>query len=1092
MQNPTTTPTDDHAVETIELAIGGMTCASCVNRIEKKLNRLDGVSASVNLATERATVWFPPGLPTEDLIATVEKAGYTARPADAGAAGPSTDRATDGQPGEAAEEAEAGHEDDRELTSLKRTWQVSLTVGLAMMVVMYVPIGIDTMDLLMPALLVVATFIQVWAGKRFYVAAWQAARHGSTNMNTLVALGTSVAYGYSAFVTLWPGPAQSWGLPLHVYFETSVVIIALITMGRWLEARAKKQTAAAVRALMGLQPRTARVLRDGAEVDVPIESVQVGDVVRVRPGEKVPVDGVVSEGTSAVDESMITGESLPVDKSEGDAVIGATVNRAGSLLVRTTAVGRDTTLAQIIRLVESAQGSKAPMQRLADRVASWFIPAVLVIAAATFLGWVLFGPDGERLTLAIGTTIAVLIVACPCALGLATPVAVMVGTGKAAELGVLITSGEALEQARRLTAVVLDKTGTITLGRPTVTAVVPAEGWSETDLLRLVGSAELGSEHPLGEAVVTAAKDRGVELSGPQRFAAVPGHGIEAEVAGRRVQVGNRRLLDGLRLDSLADAAERGARSGATPMYVAIDGEPAGLLLVADPPKPESADAVTELAALCLEVWMITGDNADTATATARQVGVDHVLAEVLPQDKAARVAELQAAGHVVAMVGDGINDAPALAQADLGMAIGTGTDVAIAASDITLVGGDLRKIVSAISLSRSTVTTIKQGLFWAFAYNVLLIPVAAGLLYWWDGVLLDPVLAAAAMAMSSVSVVTNALRLRSFRPASSAHEILHPNRGRQVQQYTYLAGIAVLALIVGGGLTSLSRTDTAQRGMNGLLEWTEGVGMTMRPAMSEMMATEVEPVSAEHAGLDVRIDLPSNVAPGEPARAVLTVVDSETGQPVTDLTRNHEAWMHVVVTRADLGTFAHLHPEPTGEPGQLAVDVTFPTGGRYLVHTEFRRQGEMADVLQGQAVTVAGPTGPPARLTPGSRTQVADGVAVRLDGEPVADEDTELELSFTDAGTGEPVTGLQPYLAAAGHVIVMRSDGAFFQHAHAEETGPDGEPVFALPGQTFGPRLDLHVTFPTAGVYRMWGQFRLADGSVVAVPYTVRVRPHG
>jgi P-type Cu+ transporter len=513
---------------------------------------------------------------------------------------------------------------------------------------------------------------------------------------------------------------------------------------------------------MGLQARTARVVRQGVEQDVPIESVQVGDLVRVRPGEKVPVDGVVQEGTSALDESMLTGESLPIDKGPGDQVIGATLNTNGSLIFRATRVGKDTALAQIVRLVEEAQGSKAPMQRLADTISSYFVPAILVLSALTFAGWLLLGPE-PRLTLALQAAIAVLIIACPCALGLATPTAIMVGTGKAAENGILIRGGEALESARRIDTIVLDKTGTLTVGKPAVTSVVAANGMGERDLLRLAAAAEVGSEHPLAQAIVSRAQQLEVELPRAEAFQALAGRGVQVRVDGQDLLLGNRALMDGsaVHLDGLSERAEILARSGATPMFVALAGRPVGVIGVADTLKPESRQAVAELQALGLEVWMMTGDSRATAEAIAAEAGIQHVLAEVLPDQKAAKVKALQAEGRRVAMVGDGINDAPALAQADLGLAIGTGTDVAMAASDVTLIGGDLRNIITAIGLSRRTVSVIKQGLFWAFAYNVVLIPVAMGLLYPLFGLLLSPMLAAAAMAMSSVTVVTNALRLR-------------------------------------------------------------------------------------------------------------------------------------------------------------------------------------------------------------------------------------------------------------------------------------------------------------------------------------------
>jgi Cu+-exporting ATPase len=535
----------------------------------------------------------------------------------------------------------------------------------------------------------------------------------------------------------------------------------------------------------------------------------VGDLVRVRPGEKVPVDGVIHEGHSALDESMLTGESLPVDKDPGDQVIGATLNKTGSFIFKATRVGKDTTLAHIVRLVEAAQGSKAPMQRLADRISEVFVPAILVLSVLTFVGWmVLYSGPEPRLTLALQAAIAVLIIACPCALGLATPTAIMVGTGKAAEHGVLIRGGEALEGARRIDTIVLDKTGTLTRGKPAVTRVVATDGVSEHDLLRFAAAAEIGSEHPLGAAIVSRAHELVLQLPRAQNFQAYPGQGIQAQVEDRRLLLGNRTLLEsyGIALNGLTETGAALASQGATPMYVALGDRPAGLIAVADTLRPESRDAVTQLEALGLEVWMLTGDNRATAEAIAHEAGVKHVLAEVLPAQKADKISELQVAGKTVAMVGDGINDAPALARADLGIAIGIGTDVAMAASDITLIGGDLRTIVTAIALSRKTVGVIKQGLFWAFAYNIVLIPVAMGLLFPLFGVLLNPVLAAAAMAMSSVSVVTNALRLRGFQRPANAAAIRYPSLRERAAEYAYLVGIAVVALAVGAAALAFAR----------------------------------------------------------------------------------------------------------------------------------------------------------------------------------------------------------------------------------------------------------------------------------------------
>ncbi|MGI8405252.1 MAG: heavy metal translocating P-type ATPase [Thermomicrobiales bacterium] len=778
------------------LPIEGMTCASCVRRVEKALTKVPGVdAANVNLATEKASVTFDPArVDLMRLREAVEKAGYRVgviAPPQPSQVSPSGDykRAAD-EPDE--RETEHAHE----IEDLKHKSFVSLAIGLLMMGAMYLPTGVS-MVTLAPFLLITAAVVQAWAGRIFYQAAWAAARHGGTNMNTLVAVGTSAAFGYSAFVTLWPAKAVDWGFDYHLYYESAVIVIALILMGRWLEARAKKQTGAAIKALMGLQAKTARVIRNGVEQDLPIEAVVTGDLVRVRPGEKVPVDGVITEGHSTLDESMLTGESLPVEKQFNDAVIGSTLNKTGSFIFSATKVGKDTTLAQILKLVEAAQGSKAPIQRRVDAIAEVFVPVVLALAALTFVGWMILDGDIAR---AVQAAIAVLVIACPCALGLAAPVAIMVGTGKAAENGILIRGGEALEQARSINAIVLDKTGTLTRGKPSVTRIAPLNRFQENNLLRLVAAAEVGSEHPLGEAIVSRARELQLDVPLAEGFQSVTGMGIQATVEEHAIVLGNRAMMGewAIALAGIEGTAQEIAETGATPLFVAIDDQLAGVIAIADTLKPESREAVAQLKALGLDVWMLTGDNRATAEAIARQVGIEHVLAEVLPDQKAEKVKALQAEGKVVAMVGDGINDAPALAQSELGIAIGTGTDVAMAASDITLIGGDLRTIVTSIALSRRTVSTIKQGLFWAFGYNVILIPVAIGVLYPITGTLLSPILAAAAMAMSSVSVVTNALRLRGFKRPAGAVEILHPPLRQRVADVGYLVGIATVALAVG------------------------------------------------------------------------------------------------------------------------------------------------------------------------------------------------------------------------------------------------------------------------------------------------------
>jgi Cu+-exporting ATPase len=760
----------DVAQLTTAFPVEGITCAACVARIEKALRNTRGVlEASVNFATRVASVTYLPGLLTPtDLHAVVHDTGYEV---------PS--ETMDGAEELASEATFQRERTARELGILSRDLWLSAIVGAVVMLLSH--LGIFFPHALPPTLaqgtawllLVLATVVQFGPGWRFYVSTWKGLKRFSADMNTLIAIGTTAAWAYSVAVTIAPRffmPMAMPGAALHgQYFDTSVVIIALILLGRYLELRARSRASDAIHALMSLQPPTAHVLRDGQMVEIPASQVRAGDLVVVRPGEKVPVDGEVTEGSTAIDESMLTGESIPVEKGPGDAVIGATLNRTGSVTFRATRVGKDTVLAQIIRLVEQAQGSKAPIQRLADRVAGVFVPIVLVIALLTLLAWLFLVPPAYAggqtvLVAALIHFVSVLIIACPCALGLATPTAIMVGTGRAAERGVLIKGGEVLERAHALTTIVFDKTGTITRGLPALTDIAALDG-DENTLLRLAAAAEQRSEHPLGEAVVRAAQERGLALPAVADFQAIPGQGLEATVEGRQLLLGNETLLENRGIDSapLREQAQAFADAGKTPLYAAADGHLLGIFAVADTIRPQAAQAVGRLRAMGLHTVMLTGDRRQVAQAIAAQVGIDEVVAEVLPAHKANEVKRLQETGAVVAMVGDGINDAPALAQADLGIAVGSGTDVALEAADLTLIGDDLNGVATGIDLSRRTLRTIRQNLFWAFFYNVLGIPVAAGVLAPL-GIQLSPILAAGAMAFSSVFVVTNSLRLRTAR----------------------------------------------------------------------------------------------------------------------------------------------------------------------------------------------------------------------------------------------------------------------------------------------------------------------------------------
>ncbi|MDR2522435.1 MAG: heavy metal translocating P-type ATPase [Synergistaceae bacterium] len=743
------------------IAVGGMTCAACAMRVEKAVGKVEGVlSASVNFATEKATVSYDPHKAKFSAVrAAIEKAGYKAL------------------------EARAVDEDkirkEKEIRSLQRKFVVAAVFGVPLLYLAMVsmiwwlrawlpfPRILDPMQypLHYIAVQLVLTIPILIVGRNFYTVGFKAFLQGSPNMDSLIAIGTSAAVLYSLWASYDTLFNLNFGAVNNLYFESAGVIIALILLGKTLEAVSKGKTSEAIKKLMGLAPKTATVIQDGKELEIPIDEVEIGQVILVRPGEKIPVDGNITEGHSAVDESMLTGESLPIDKKPGDKVFAATINKNGVIRFEAAKVGSDTALAQIIKLVEDAQGSKAPIAAMADVVSGVFVPVVCVFAAAAAAAWYWYTGD---VTLSLTIFISVLIIACPCALGLATPTAIMVGTGKGAEYGILFKGGEALETAHKIDTIVFDKTGTITEGKPEVTDIVTAPGVDEDRLLQLIASAEKGSEHPLGEAVVRKAEEEKREFLPVENFQALTGLGIEAVIGGTRICAGNRKLMNekGISLGELESESDRLAGEGKTPMYIVTDGKLAGIVAVADVVKKSSAEAIKALKNMGITVAMITGDNRKTADAIARQVGIDRVLAEVLPQDKSNEVRKLQEENRRVAMVGDGINDAPALVQADVGIAIGSGTDVAMESADVVLMRSDLMDVPAAIQLSRSTIRNIKQNLFWAFAYNTAGIPVAAGVLrFLFGGPLLDPILAAAAMSLSSVSVLTNALRLRGFRP---------------------------------------------------------------------------------------------------------------------------------------------------------------------------------------------------------------------------------------------------------------------------------------------------------------------------------------
>ncbi len=879
------------------------------------------------------------------------------------------------------------------------------------------------------AMMIPATIVQFFVGWQYYVGAYKSLRAGGANMDVLIALGSSVAYFYSIGVTFGVIFSE------HVYFETGAAIITLIMLGKFLEARAKGRTSEALKALMGLRAKTAHVMRDGAEVEIDIDQVVVGDTIVVRPGEKVPVDGLISEGRSAFDESMITGESMPVSKGLGEEVIGATINAEGLIKFEATKVGKNTALAQIVRLVQEAQGSKAPIQKLADRISAYFVPTVIGLALLTFVGWlVLARADWPG---AMINAVAVLVIACPCALGLATPTAIMVGTTKGAENGILFKNGETLERAGRVRTVVLDKTGTITRGQPAMTDLIAVPGFDATELLRLAASAERGSEHPLGRAIVEAGQERGLSVVEPDRFSAISGFGIRATLAGQRLLIGNPRLMqnEGIDLTEVQHDVARLQAEGKTAMIVAVrpaaaDGpaKPIGVIAVADTVKPGSREAIDELRQLGLDVVMITGDNQRTAETIAQQVGIKRVLAEVLPGDKAAQIKQLQSEKQLVAMVGDGINDAPALAQADVGIAIGTGTEVAMAAAGITLISGDLRGVSRAISLSRGTMQTIVQNLFWAFFYNIVLIPIAA------FGFLI-PMIAAGAMAFSSIFVVTNSLRLRGF----NVQKLRAPKSlGRQLVELT------PRLIAPAGALAVLIAISTG---------WLQPVQTDSGPAVSAH-GLAADGSIRKTTTYRAFVDAGGAIVPGQPTPLAITILD-QFGKTITDFDYNGGFLVSIEVVKRDLSYLADTTMMPSTD-GVFRPEVTFPDEGEFVVFVNFRRRDGSVDQAHA-SVTVGSATTPAAVLTPDTGYVQTGDVRASLipAGVLVADQPLVLKFKAIDA-QGLPLSEMHviPYIQGQLEIV------------------DESLTTLLRPSVVDYDNLLFSVNFPRPGKYKAWLTF--------------------
>jgi Cu+-exporting ATPase len=996
---------------------------------------MKGVKATVNLALETAHVeYFPSMVSPADMIKKIEQLGYKAKP-----------------------KTESKSEENQRQKDIRRQQRTLLFSAILTFPLLWAMVGhfsftswIWAPDIIMEPWFqfALATPVQFIIGSRFYIGAFKTLRNGSANMDVLVALGTSAAYFYSLYVTIWD-------ISSALYYETSAVLITLILLGKIFEALAKGRSSEAIKSLMSLQAKTAIVIRDGEEMNVPVEDVVVGDIFLVKPGEKVPVDGVVLEGVSAVDESMLTGESIPVEKRCGEPVFGATLNKNGVLKVQATKIGKETALSQIIKVVEEAQGSKAPIQRVADVISGIFVPVVVGIAVITFFIWY-FGIEPGDLASALEKAIAVLVIACPCALGLATPTSIMAGSGRAAELGILFKGGEHLENACRVTTVVLDKTGTITNGKPELTDVRIEKDFQESQVLSWVGAAEKNSEHPLAEAIVAGIQGRGIAMRPAESFQAIPGYGIMAVVEGRSIMVGNKKLMAqySVKAEQAFEEMGRLESEGKTVMLIAIDGRYAGMVAVADTIKETSKQAVARMKELGLEVVMITGDNERTAKAIASQVGIDQVLAEVLPDGKANEVKKLQESGKKVAMVGDGINDAPALATADIGMAIGTGTDIAMEAADVTLMRGDLNSIPDAILMSKKTMLNIKQNLFWALAYNVIGIPIAA------FGYL-EPWLAGAAMALSSVSVVLNALRLQNVDRKEEEKDIRMSRK-----QFILVLLLVVMTFFAGYGFGKQANVPAGSQEPAGQREVSEhGHG----GSGSHGSSSENTNTLATKAVWSTE-----NTQAGQETSIRIHIQD-EAGKSVDKFDIEHEKLLHLIVVSKDLSYFNHIHPEYKGH-GEFVITNIFPSGGEYKLIADYVPTGG-SKTTQTQWIKVEGATADTVPLIADKEhSKIVDGVKVTLENNhPEVGKDFELNFQLADSNTNEPITDLEQYLGAVGHVVVLSEDTEDYLHVHPVEE------------KARGPEAKFMTNFPRKGIYKIWGQFK-RDGKVFTVPFVVQV----